>query len=132
MTRLEIEKLTGCSETADQFKFLRDAGLNPWTHDKTGEVVIYLDACESVGLFMPPDEGLTQLYRHWDKDDNLLYVGISLSAVQRTSQHKRLAGWFPKVTKITIEHFDSREAALKAEKKAIRKEEPRFNKAHSK
>ena len=70
-----------------------------------------------------------QLYRHWDAEDRLLYVGISLSAVARFQQHKQSAGWFADVAKITIENFPTRELALAAEGKCIRKEKPLYNKA---
>ena len=35
----------------------------------------------------------TCLYRHYDKDDKLLYVGISISAYTRLSQHKINSKW---------------------------------------
>lgn len=72
------------------------------------------------------------LYKHWDKNDNLLYVGISLSAVARLKQHSRKADWYDKIAKITIEKFCSREEAIDAEKLAIIMEKPLFNKQHNK
>ena len=67
------------------------------------------------------------LYRHWDKDRNLLYVGISLSAVTRLSQHSKNAHWFDEITTVTIEIFDSREDVVEAERIAITGENPRYN-----
>ena len=53
-------------------------------------------------------EGATQhLYRHFDEWDNLLYVGVSLSTIQRLSQHNRHYHWFNNIIKITIENFPS-------------------------
>ena len=69
----------------------------------------------------------TYLYRHFDKKDRLLYVGISLSLLQRLSQHKRNSHWFKKISKVVPERFASRELALEAEKKAIAEECPRHN-----
>ena len=65
----------------------------------------------------------TQLYRWYDKDDNLLYVGISYSAMVRASQHKAKSndGWYDLAVKSTTENFDSRDAALKAESNAIKR-----------
>ena len=70
--------------------------------------------------------GECQLYRHFDKHGSLLYVGISLSALGRLQQHKK-ARWISKVTKVTIEVFESREVALMAEAKAIKDENPTYN-----
>jgi len=74
----------------------------------------------------------TQLYRHYDKDDNLLYVGISLSAYARLSQHKLHSEWAKESAKMTIENFNNRNDALRAEKNAIEIEKPRFNLLHNK
>jgi predicted GIY-YIG superfamily endonuclease len=69
----------------------------------------------------------TALYRHFDTDDNLLYVGVSLSSVNRLSQHKSNSHWFYSIARQEIEYFDSREEALKAEAEAIRNENPNNN-----
>lgn len=68
----------------------------------------------------------TQLYRHFDAQDTLLYVGISLSAVKRLSQH-RGADWFNHITRVTIEHYATRWAALDAEAWAIHHDKPLHN-----
>jgi hypothetical protein len=39
-------------------------------------------------------EGETELYRHYDAEGNLLYVGISLNSVVRLTQHRQASGWF--------------------------------------
>jgi predicted GIY-YIG superfamily endonuclease len=69
----------------------------------------------------------TQLYRHFDESNNLLYVGISLSAFHRLSQHRDHSEWFKKIKNLTIEHFATREEAMAAERKAIKSENPKFN-----
>lgn len=66
------------------------------------------------------------LYRHFDKDGNLFYIGISLSAIQRLSQHRR-SRWFDEIASIKIEKFKSRQDAARAEMIAIRTERPIFN-----
>jgi len=75
--------------------------------------------------------GLTQLYRHYDARKRLLYVGISLSAVSRLSQHKDKT-WFTEIARVTVENFPSREMALSAEAAAIKAERPLYNKAKTK
>jgi len=67
------------------------------------------------------------LYRHFDNDKNLLYVGISLSVATRLMQHRQNSGWFDRISLVTVEKFPSREEALKAEVEAIKSENPRFN-----
>lgn len=71
----------------------------------------------------------TALYRHFNADNQLLYVGISLSAIHRLSQHKT-SGWHDDIAKVDIIHFNNRTEALDAEKEAIKEENPRFNIAH--
>ena len=70
------------------------------------------------------------LYRHFSATDELLYVGISLSAVARLGQHERHSGWFGSIASVKVEHFDTREEALAAEKAAIQGEDPLHNKYH--
>lgn len=69
----------------------------------------------------------TSLYRHFDAEGNLLYIGISLSALNRLSQHADNSHWFEKISNVTIQHFPNRSAALVAEALAIAKENPAFN-----
>ena len=71
------------------------------------------------------------LYRHWDKEDKLLYVGISLHAVARLIGHRKEAEWFDSIAKITIEQHATKEDAERAEVTAIKAERPIWNKAHA-
>jgi hypothetical protein len=70
------------------------------------------------------------LYRHFAADGSLLYVGISLSALQRLGQHAESSGWFNAISTVTIEHFETRDLALLAERRAIACEKPRHNIHH--
>jgi len=70
---------------------------------------------------------MTDLYRHFDADDTLLYVGVSLSCVARLAQHRKKSGWYGEIATITIEKFSTRERAIKAERAAIREENPKHN-----
>jgi predicted GIY-YIG superfamily endonuclease len=72
-------------------------------------------------------ESKTALYRHFNKENELLYVGISLNALNRLGQHKEHAHWFSDITDVRIEHFETRELALKAERDAVVKENPKHN-----
>jgi predicted GIY-YIG superfamily endonuclease len=72
----------------------------------------------------------TTLYRHYDKSNNLLYVGISLSHLQRLGQHSTNSHWFTKISNVTVKHFDTRQEAIEAERNAIRSEKPLHNIMH--
>lgn len=76
-------------------------------------------------------DATTQLYRHFDNGGTLLYVGISLHAVKRLSEHDGSSSWYKDISHVTIEHFPDRKAAETAEKKAIKNEKPRHNIAHA-
>lgn len=69
-----------------------------------------------------------QLYRHFDAEGRLLYVGISLSAVERLKQHVSRSGWSAEIASITVETHADREAAMKAEREAVERERPLYNK----
>jgi hypothetical protein len=70
------------------------------------------------------------LYRHFASDGTLLYVGVSLSALHRLSGHKDHSHWFGDIARVDIQSFESRAAALAAERNAIKEEKPRYNIAH--
>lgn len=73
---------------------------------------------------------MSELYRYFANDGQLLYVGISLNTVARAVQHRNDKHWWDTVTTMTIERFPSREAAAVAEVEAIRTEGPLFNIQH--
>ncbi len=70
------------------------------------------------------------LYRHFDRDGRLLYVGISLCSLTRLVDHKSSA-WFGDIATVTFERRNGRKDALRAERAAIRQENPVHNIAHS-
>ena len=69
----------------------------------------------------------TYLYRHFNSDNKLLYVGISLNSINRLNQHKSSSGWFDEISNVTIEKHQSRKEALIAERSAIYNESPKYN-----
>jgi excinuclease UvrABC nuclease subunit len=70
---------------------------------------------------------MSNLYRHFDKDNRLLYVGVSLSVTQRLAQHRSHAHWFSQITRVEVEQFLTRQEAIVAERAAIKNERPLFN-----
>ena len=75
--------------------------------------------------------GTCKLYRHFDGDDVLLYVGVSKSALRRLSEHST-AKWADDIVRVSVQNFPSRSEALKAEREAILKERPKYNIAGTK
>lgn len=73
------------------------------------------------------------LYRVYNKDRQLLYVGISLDTVKRFNQHEKYSDWWK--VKELIEMMElqgvSKSAAMKIEKDAIHLESPLFNIVHN-
>lgn len=69
------------------------------------------------------------LYRFFDADGNLLYVGASSNAPARLEQHRRDKSWWSQVASCTMEHYEHRYLAVAAEVHAIREEKPRHNKS---
>jgi len=70
----------------------------------------------------------TALYRHYDADGALLYVGIALSPLARLAQH-RASAWVHEIARVEIDWHETREAALEAERQAIIEKNPKHNKA---
>ncbi len=69
-----------------------------------------------------------ELYRHYDENSVLLYVGISYSAFLRLRNHKNAsAKWFDKLSTIKVDHYPSKRSAEIAELKAIKDENPLYN-----
>jgi hypothetical protein len=85
---------------------------------------------EDLRKFVWEDSKPTTLYRIYDKNDNLLYVGISCTLMQRLRDHSRRSWWFD-AAKIVPEIFPSKFFAEMEEEKAIRNEKPFYNKVHN-
>lgn len=75
---------------------------------------------------MPPTEDC-HLYRFFDQQKNLLYVGVTANPGVRLTHHRRHKSWWREVATCTIEHFDNEDDALVAEKNAIQSEHPVWN-----
>lgn len=69
----------------------------------------------------------TSLYRLFDAEGSLLYVGITVHFLQRVQQHSVGQTWWEEVARIEVEHFADRLAAGAAEIHAINTESPRYN-----
>ena len=71
------------------------------------------------------------LYRFFDANDELLYVGISMTPWERFRQHRQDKSWWVDIRKTTMEPYPSRAAVMAAERTAIIEERPRYNVVHN-
>lgn len=67
------------------------------------------------------------VYRMYDAEGDLLYVGCSVQWPTRLEQHIGDKHWFEIVAVVQVEHFDDWGDALSAEATALAEESPRYN-----
>lgn len=70
---------------------------------------------------------LTYLYRLFDAEGRLLYVGITKQLETRMEQHAKVQHWWPLVVSRNTQPFATRVAAMEAEAAAILSENPSYN-----
>jgi hypothetical protein len=93
-----------------------DAGI-----DKNGRRMVL--SCVSG----PTKDVETSLYRHFDQDGTLLYVGIAIDPIKRLYSHSSVSHWYDQIETVKIKRYPSRYTALAAEVEAIRTEKPLYN-----
>jgi len=71
--------------------------------------------------------GQTALYRLFDAEGVLLYIGITRHPGVRWKQHQDDKSWWPLVAEKRIEWWDTRLSAGQAEQRAIQEESPLHN-----
>lgn len=69
----------------------------------------------------------TALYRLYDADGDLLYIGIGFNPVARYREHRKTKRWWPQVARREVTWYETRTAADMAEREAILAEDPRYN-----
>jgi hypothetical protein len=73
-------------------------------------------------------KGRPTMYRVFDRDGRLIYIGQSINLPLRISEHRSQRWWWKLLTRrIQIQVFPSQDAAKAAEKVAIQEETPVFN-----
>ena len=60
--------------------------------------------------------GRCSLYRHFDVNGQLLYVGISNRHLMRLSRHRVTSSWYWDINHIKVEHFAARAAVARWQK----------------
>lgn len=69
----------------------------------------------------------TAVYRLFDAEDVLLYVGMTHDLYMRFNSHRAQKLWWPYTGYATVEWFANRAGARRHEAMAIVEEQPRFN-----
>jgi predicted GIY-YIG superfamily endonuclease len=88
-----------------------------------------LDVCGVVHV--APPTMTTALYRPYDAEQRLLYVGITDDFAGRQAAHRRGSTWAEFACRVKVDWFPSRNAAEQAEIEAIKVEQPVFNDQHN-
>lgn len=78
---------------------------------------------------MAVHQGRTAVYTLYDRNDTLIYVGISNLPQQRWKEHAAKQPWWPEVVTREIEWFDTRAEAERQEVRCIAARHPRHNHA---
>ncbi len=73
------------------------------------------------------DEQKHIVYRLFDKDDRLLYVGVTIDLEARSKAHRSQTPWWPEVLRAETIAYDGRSLAYAARARAIEQEEPLRN-----
>ncbi|MFC8447581.1 hypothetical protein [Kitasatospora sp. NPDC057223] len=99
---------------------LRRMPLRPFDRAAVGRL---LATTAEEPLFHPT----TALYRFFDGQLRLLYVGVTGQLCERWPKHRRKAEWWSAAEFVAVEHWRAMHLALDAERHAIRTELPLFN-----
>lgn len=67
------------------------------------------------------------VYRLFDADDRLIYIGATSNLAQRLDAHRTQVWWWALVARVTVEPHDDMPSAFDAEWAAIAGESPAFN-----
>jgi hypothetical protein len=123
---------------------LIEAGINPetpeaqaWIH-QPGTTQTYIISADPVHLVPTPKQksrprpinpdGPCSVYRAYNAEGVLLYVGITARGVWRARQHGYRSEWWREMTRMEWEHFDNRNDALDRETELIAAQDPVHNK----
>lgn len=70
------------------------------------------------------------VYRFFDSDDHLLYIGSTSMFMRRLIEHQYHATFFADIARVTLEHHETKRGAEAAERLAIATEMPLHNVQH--
>lgn len=67
------------------------------------------------------------VYKAYDTDGQLLYVGVSVNVFKRLREHKQYAAWMPHSARVDVVQYLNRNAARAEEARCIREDGPLYN-----
>lgn len=73
----------------------------------------------------------TAVYKHYDIDDNLIYVGVASDVTVRQSTHFKTSEWQQEIQNVSVEWHHSRLRAEIREILLIKAFRPKYNKVHN-
>jgi predicted GIY-YIG superfamily endonuclease len=76
---------------------------------------------------LPMADQAHKLYRFFDADGVLLYVGITMNPGARWDCHSKGSRWWSRMATMTAVEYPDRYSALAAEREAVKTEHPLFN-----
>lgn len=104
--------------------------LGHWLCGNGGDVLLAtpgdLDMCRVCTA-----AGYPVIYRCFDASGGLLYIGCTDNLELRERGHRGSTPWWPQVAETRLEYFLTSAEAFGAERKAIRAEGPRWNRANN-
>lgn len=71
------------------------------------------------------------LYRHFDCQEKLLYIGLTNDPERREPDHRSQSFWMELTVRSEVESYDSLPKVRAAERDAILAEQPLFNRQHN-
>lgn len=78
-------------------------------------------------LMHQPGDAVAALYRPYDADDNLLYVGITNNLARRQWQHMATATWSKFADRLEVDWWTSADGLGRAEQEEIQRHQPLWN-----
>lgn len=87
-----------------------------------------LRTCDRMDILTPEP---TSVYRYYDQNRLLLYVGITSRATKRQREHNGDKDWWPFVASQEVEHYPTRTLAATRERQLIVEFRPPFNTQHN-
>lgn len=76
---------------------------------------------------MPESPERTALYRLYDAEDRLLYIGITNSPDSRWKSHAHKSPWWPQVAAKHVEWLPTRQQAKREERAGVEEHNPPYN-----
>jgi predicted GIY-YIG superfamily endonuclease len=73
------------------------------------------------------NDGETSVYRIYDRDKGLLYVGMGRNPENRWASHAERHAWWSEAASFRVEWYATRKEAAAEELRAIRSESPKHN-----